>query len=400
MTPRTDLSAAEARRIALAAQGFARPRPTGRIDARHFRRVVDTVGLIQIDSVNVLARAHYLPFFSRLGAYDTAALERYAWGSSHLFEYWGHEASLIPVERYGLFRHRREGASRRSSRFGEWLSGHQEIAQRILSAIAEQGAVAHGDVHDGERTSGWWNWSETKVALEALFATGQLTVADRRNFARLYDLPERVLPAAVLEGPHPDADDAERELLRLATEHHGIGTVADLADYYRVPLTAAKRCLEELADAGFVERVRVEGWTQPAYLAPGARIPRKISARALLSPFDPVVWRRERAERLFDFRYRIEIYTPAARRQYGYYVLPFLMDDTIPARVDLKADRQARVLRVQAAHLEPGFEATSAAVADALAAELGEVARWLGLDVLTVEERGTLASDLARSVAR
>ncbi|MDA1010131.1 MAG: winged helix DNA-binding domain-containing protein [Chloroflexi bacterium] len=392
---RTDLSADEARRIALHAQGFGRPYPAGRIDARHLRRVINTLGVIQIDSVNVLARAHYMPFFSRLGPYDTGALDRHAWGSGRMFEYWGHEASLIPVERYGLFRHRMDGAFGRTQRLAPVLQRHQALVERLTREIVERGPVAHGDVRDdGEaaRTSGWWNWSETKLVLEALYTAGRLAVADRRNFTRLYDLPERVIPSAILEAPAPDETDAQRELLRLAAAHHGIGTAADLADYYRVPVLAARKRLDELADAGTVERVRVEGWTEGAYLSAGARVPRRIEARTVLSPFDPLVWRRERTERLFNFRYRIEIYTPEAQREFGYYVLPFLMDEAIPARVDLKADRQRSQLLVRAAHTEPSRDPAEVAVA--VADVLRNVAQWQGLENVAVEQNGALAQPL------
>jgi len=247
--------------------------------------VLDTVGLLQIDSVNVLARAHYMPLFSRLGPYDLAAFDRYAWGSGRMFEYWGHEASLIPVERYRLFRHRMDGAFARTVRNRERLKDRKETVGRVMEEVRDRGPVIVGDVHEGERRGGWWEWGDAKVVLEALYTMGELAIADRRNFARLYDLPERVFPADVLAGPHPDEEEAQRELLLLAARHHGLGTAADLADYYRLPLTAAKRRLEELADAGHVERVEVEGWSAPAYLHPAARVPRRVEARALLSPF-------------------------------------------------------------------------------------------------------------------
>ena len=397
---RSDFSVDEARRIALAAQGFDRPRPSGRLDARHLRRVFDTVGLVQIDSVNVLARAHYMPFFSRLGPYDTAALDRLVWGSGQVFEYWGHEASLIPVERYGLFRHRMEGGRRMWWRRDEFLRKHAEHADALVAHIRENGPVVHGEVHDeardGERRAGWWEWSESKRLLEALFTSGRLAVGDRRNFTRLYDTPERILPAEVLGGPHPDADEALRELVRLGAVHHGIGTASDIGDYYRVGMTPAKAALEELADAGEVQRVTVRGWKDRAYLANGARLPRRIEAQALLSPFDPVVWDRDRAERLFNFRYRIEIYTPEAKREYGYYVLPFLLGDQIVGRVDLKADRKVGTLLVQASHLEPGHD--EAHVASALADELGQVARWQGLSSILVRRRGHLAGAVAKAL--
>lgn len=391
--PRSDFSVDEARRIALAAQGFDRPRPSGRLDARHLRRIFDTVGLVQIDSVNVLARAHYMPFFSRLGPYDQGALDRLAWGSGRIFEYWGHEASLIPAERYGLFRHRMVGGRRMWQRREEFLRQHADRADALVEYIRENGPVVHGEVHaqspEAERRAGWWEWSEAKRLLEALFTNGRLAVGNRRNFARLYDVPERVLPAEALSGPHPPAEDALRELARLGAVHHGIGTASDIGDYYRIGMTQAKASLEELAEAGEVQRVAVRGWRDPAYLAAGARVPRRIAAQAVLSPFDPVVWDRNRSERLFNFRYRIEIYTPEAKREYGYYVLPFLMGDQIVGRVDLKADRKASTLLVQAAHVEPGHD--EGEVAAALADELRQVAEWQGLERTLVRPRGNLA---------
>lgn len=393
---RDTFSVDEARRIALAAQGFDRPRVTGRVDARHLRRVLDTVGVVQIDSVNVLARAHYMPFFSRLGAYEPSALDRFAWGSGRLFEYWAHEASLVPVEDYGLFRHRMEGGRRMWWRRDELLRKRAEEANALVEHIRAHGPVVHGEIHEGERRAGWWGWSETKVLLEALFTNGELAVGNRRSFARLYDVPQRVLPSEALDGPHLDPESAQRELVRRGAIHHGIGTAADIGDYYRVGTTQAKQALEELAEAGEVQRVRVRGWRDPAYLATGARVPRRIEARAVLSPFDPVVWFRDRSERLFDFHYRIEIYTPEAKRQYGYYVLPFLLGDRIVGRVDLKADRKASVLLVQASHIEPGQD--EGEVASALAEELRLVAEWQGLERINVRPKGNLAGALSASI--
>lgn len=392
---KADISGAEARRIALAAQGFADPRPSGRVTARHFQRVLDRVGLVQIDSVNVLARAHYMPFFSRLGPYDRDALDRFTWGSGRLWEYWGHEASLIPVERYPLFRHRfttRRGWTRRE----DLLARRRGFADSIIEHIREHGAVQAGEMSEDGHRAGWWEWSDAKMLLETLYTMGHLAIGRRRNFARLYDLPERVLPHEYLEAPPVPEEDAQRELLRLATHHHGIGTARDLADYYRTPVASAKQRLAELVEAGLVEQVTVEGWREPGYLAPGVRIPRRIEARALLSPFDPVVWERGRAERLFDFFYRIEIYTPEPKRQYGYYVLPFLLGDALVGRVDLKADRQNGTLLVRASHIEAGRD--EAEVADALACSLRETAAWLALDRIEVEPRGMLAEPLKRAV--
>ncbi|MEX2373395.1 MAG: crosslink repair DNA glycosylase YcaQ family protein [Dehalococcoidia bacterium] len=391
-----DFSAAQARRIALDAQGFGRPRPAGRVTARHFQGVLDRLGVVQIDSVNVLARAHYMPFFARLGPYDRAALDRFTWGSGRLFEFWAHEAAFVPVERYPLFRHRMESGKRWGRGRLEYLEQHREFVDTLMEHIRTNGAVQVGDVEQGGSAAGWWNWSETKVALDALYVTGRLAIGDRRNFARLYDLPERVLPREILDAPPPSAEDAQRELLLLAARHHGIGTSRDLADYYRLALTEARRLLAGLVDSGALNAVSVEGWKDAAYVLPDVRVPRRIQARALLSPFDPVVWERARAERLFNFHYRIEIYTPEAKRQFGYYVLPFLLDDRLVARVDLKADRQASTLLVRAAHIEAGED--PARVAQHLAAELREVQAWLALERLVVEPRGALAGALAEAV--
>lgn len=392
-----NISAAQARRIALAAQGFMDPAPSGRVTARHFQRVVERTGLVQIDSVNVLVRAHYMPFFSRLGPYDRAALDRYTWGSGRMWEYWGHEASLLPLERYPLFRHRMEnGRSNRWQWHHEYFNRRRDYVEQVLEHIREHGPVVVGDVNEDGHQQGWWNWSDAKVALEALFARGRVTVMQRRNFSRLYDLPERALPPEVLEAPYPDEEAAHRELLTLAARHHGIGTARDLADYYRVPVPSSKQRLAELVDAGTLQRVRVEGWREPAYLHPDARIPRRVEARALLSPFDPVVWERARTERLFNFHYRIEIYVPEPKRQYGYYVLPFLLGDVLVARVDLKADRQSGRLLVRGAYAEDGQD--TGAVAEALAVELASMAEWLGLDQVIVEPKGDLAVALGVAV--
>lgn len=393
---KTELSNDEARRIALAAQGFADSRPGGRVDARHLRRVVDRTGVIQIDSVNVLARAHYLPFFSRLGPYTAQAVDDLAYRRREWFEYWAHAACLVPVEREPLFRHRMVEWPERYRLPGSLPVGY---LNRVVEEISERGPLGVSDLEDrGERGSGaWWGWGAAKRALEHLFMNGTLTTAGRRNFERLYDLRERVLPPEVLAQPTPDRDDAHRELVRLAARSHGVGTVKDLADYYRLPVAATKGRLEELADAGEVRRVGVEGWAAAAYVHRDARLPRRMEARALLAPFDPLVWERDRTERLFDFFYRIEIYTPAPQRVYGYYVLPFLLGDRLVARVDLKADRQAGLLRVPGAYLESGTAETE--VAGALAEDLASMAGWLGLAGVQVGNRGNLSRALRRAVA-
>lgn len=394
MTPPLRLD--QARRIALAAQGFAAGRPQGSVGVRHFRAVLGRVGLVQLDSVNVLARAHYLPFFSRLGPYRREALDRWAWGSGELFEYWGHEASLIPIDRHPLFRHRMAGGWHWPGieRLGR---EHPGFVEQVLDEVHRRGPLRVGDLEDDHRPAGgWWEWGKAKLALEWLFLTGRLTVSHRTHFTRYYDLPERVHPAA-LEAPTPPDDAARAELLMLAAAHHGIGTAADLADYYRIRPATARPLLAALAAAGRLEEVEVEGWKGPVYRHPEARLPRRVEGAALLSPFDPLVWNRDRAERLFGFRYRIEIYVPEHKRTHGYYVLPFLLDGGLVARVDLKADRGTGALVVRGAYLEAGHD--RARVAGALATELATMAGWLGLGEVRVEPRGDLAGTLGAAVA-
>ncbi len=399
-----EMSRRDARRVALAAQGFADKRPTGRVDSRHFRRVLDRLATVQIDSVNVVTRSHELVFFARLGAYDRTALNRWLWASRQVFEYWGHEASLHPVGRHPLLRWRMAGdhpwgGVRTSAR------DNPEMVQSALAEIAARGPVSIGDldVHRQapRQEASWWGWGHGKRVVEHLFFTGDVTATRRNGFTRFYMVPERWLPAEVLAAPTPDAEDARRELLLIAAQAHGLGTARDLADYYRINVPASAKLLAGLADDGALERVQVEGWSQPAYLHPDARRPRRrLRARALLSPFDSLIWERDRTERLFDFRYRIEIYVPAAKRVHGYYVLPFLLDDLLVGRVDLKADRQAGVLRVRAAWGEPAAEAATAGgrdrVAAELALELAAMAAWLDLPGgVEVEPRGDLAPALA-----
>ncbi|BBK29409.1 hypothetical protein EDC65_2547 [Stella humosa] len=396
---RDRFSAAEARRIALAAQGFAEARPTGPVDARHVRRVLDRVGLLQIDSVNVLVRSHYLPLHARLGQYPTALLDRLAYDRRRsLFEYWGHEASLLPLELHPLMRWRMNGAREGRglysglARFG---AERGDYIARVLDEVTDRGALGAGDLSDGSRgEGGWWGWSDGKSALEYLFWTGQVTTATRRNFERIYDLPERVLPAAVLAAAAPAEDEAQRRLLRIAARALGIATYRDLRDYFRLPVEGSKQRLAELVEAGDLRPVAVEGWDQTAYLHAEARLPRRIAAAVLLSPFDSLIWERDRTERLFGFHYRIALYTPAAKRTHGYYVLPFLLGDRLVGRIDLKSDRAAGRLLVLAAHGEPGVD--PAAVAPALHMELAGLARWLGLDGLTITARGDLAPALIR----
>ena len=368
--------------MALGAQGFADPRSEREPNGWDLRRVLKRVGLLQIDSVNVLERAHYLPAFSRLGPYPRDLLDRASQRAPRrLFEYWGHEASLLPVDLHPLLRWRMEraagdawGGMRRIQR------DRPELVARILEQVAERGPVAASELAESEprRSGPWWDWSDAKRAVEWLFWSGQVSAARRRRFERLYDLPERVLPPAVLTASTPPVAEAQRELVRVAASALGVAAERDLRDYFRLPAADAKARVAELVEAGELMPVAVEGWGRTrAYLAAGARIPRAIDARALVGPFDSLIWERSRVRRLFGFDYRLEIYVPKPKRRHGYYVLPFLLGDRLVARVDLKADRAASVLRAQQVHLEE--DAPAETIAE-LTAELETMAAWLGLD--------------------
>jgi uncharacterized protein YcaQ len=396
------LSLAEARRIALAAQGFADSRPR-RPDKRHFAGVVARLGVLQIDSVNVLVRSHYLPAFSRLGPYSAALLDKTAWGKKRaLFEYWGHEASLLPLELHPLLRWRMARAERGKGTYGHLARFRRErhdFIERVAEEITARGPLGASELAEGGRGRGsWWGWSDGKTALEWLFWAGRVTTAERRGFERIYDLPERVIPPAILAQPTPDEAEAQRQLLLVAARALGVAAARDLRDYFRLDLADTTSRLAELVEAGALVPVAVEGWKQPAFLDPTARLPRRVDAAALLSPFDSLIWERARTHRLFDFHFRLEIYTPAARRQHGYYVLPFLLGDLLVARVDLKAVRQDGVLQIHAAHAEP--ESDHGAVAAALAAELRALASWLGLERVRMGRRGDLAPALRAALAR
>lgn len=391
-----DVSAAEARRIALAAQGFADRPPSGAVDARLIRRVLGRIGLLQIDSVNVLVRTQYLPLFSRLGPYPAPILETMAYRRRELFEYWGHEASFLPMGLHPLLRWRME-------RYANGLAGwsgmvrfaheHADPIERVYQAVASGGLTAAGGLEEpGARSGPWWGWSEGKRALEWLYSTGRLAVAHRHNFERHYDLPERVYPPEILALPTPPADEAQRQLIRISAKAHGIGTATDLADYFRIRPADARLRVAELVEAGELQPVRVEGWSAEAYLDPAAALPRRVRARALLSPFDSLVWERARTERLFNFYLRLEIYTPAPKRVFGYYVLPFLVGEALVGRVDLKADRKNRALLVHGAFAETGQDPVF--VATELAPELERMAGWLGLERVIVGERGEVTAPL------
>lgn len=398
---RQQFSVAEARRIALAAQGFAGPRPSAVINAGHVRRVVRRLGLLQLDFVNVLVPAHQLVAFSRLGPYDFATFERAVYRDAHCTEQWAHEASIVPMECWPLLRHRRAQYRQHPRTPLFRLPDHRRYLRDVLEQVREEGPVTAGDLPPAKadrtgRKPGDWHRSVPRWALEYHFGRGDLAVAQRLgNFQRVYDLPERLVPPEVIEH-RPDRFEAECELVARAAAAHGIGTTADIADYYRMTTRDTARCLDELAAAGSVRRVNVEGWSEGAWLHREATLPRALSTSALLSPFDPVVWFRPRAERLFGFHYRIEIYVPEAKRRWGYYVLPFLCDDRLAARVDLKAERKERVLRVRAAHAEDGIDRDD--VAARLAGELRVLADWLQLDEVRVGRKGDFAVPLGRAV--
>ncbi len=393
---RVRVSAAEARRIALAAQGLDRQRPSCSPDVRHFRRVLHSLGLLQLDYVNVLMPAHYLVMWSRIGPYDRERFDQYVYGSGDFTEQWAHEASIVPTSAWPLLAHRR-------ARYEPWknspirkLPNSDEYLGAVLRQVRQNGAVTAGDlppVEGPKRKSGDWHRSVPRWALEYHFGRGDLAVSKRLpNFQRVYDLPERVIPAPQ-RSREVTTEEAQRELLDRAAGALGVATLRDIADYYRMsPKEAAPR-VAELVESGSLSTVTVQGWNEPAYLASSARVPRQIAGASLLSPFDPLVWYRPRAERLFDFHYRIEIYVPAGQRRWGYYVLPFRVGDEIVARVDLKADRAARRLRVLAAYEEEGIDRNRCT--EKLAGELHSLKDWLQLDEIDV----TRDNDFARTLA-
>jgi uncharacterized protein len=407
-----ELSAAQARRAAIAAQGLAAARPRGRVDVRHLRRALDAVGILQLDSVNVFSRSHYMPLFSRLGPYPKETLDELTVHQDgqngrpsradrrELFEYWGHEASLIPVDMQPLLRWRMARADDLAwAGVARVAVDEPRLVRRVLKMVGDEGPIrasAVGSPKRARQAGEMWNWNAGKKALEYLFFSGQVTAERRVNFERLYDLPERVLPAEILAMPTPPEAEAQRELLLFAARRLGVATEPDLGDYFRLPRKESKARLAELVEAGALRTVAVEGWDAPAYAPHDLKVPRRVRARALLTPFDSMVWARDRTERLFDFHYRIEIYVPAPKRVHGYYVLPFMLGDRLVARVDLKSDRQAGVLRAVGAFAEPGVEATE--VAHELADELRLVSAWLGLGGVKVGRKGDLAPALRKAL--
>ncbi len=398
--PRDRLSLPAARRVALAAQGFGRSRPAGEPGARAIADVVRRLGVLQIDSVNVFARAQYLPILSRVGPYDRARLDACSSRAPRsLFEYWGHEATLLPVGMHRLMRWRMDRVH--DDAWGGMVRVQREqpdLVREVAEAVCASGPVTSTEletmfahINRGPREHWGWNWSAVKRSLEYLFWAGEITSAGRDSaFRRRYAAPEAVLPRAALEAPTPTPEEAHRELVVIAARALGVATGADLADYFRMPIAAARTAIRELVDAGDLVPVAVPDWPA-AYTPADFSVPRRVSAAALLAPFDPLIWFRPRTERLFGMRYRIEIYTPAAQRVHGYYVLPFLHDEQLVARVDLKADRATGRLLVQAAHAEGDVGAESV---DALAVTLREAAGWLGLEEVVVAPVGDLAGRL------
>jgi len=396
---RTELSRDQARRIALQAQGFGAPRPPGKVDRRHVRKVFDRVGLIQIDSVNVMVRSQEMPLFARLGPHPRTVIPAMA-ADHEIFEYWCHEASLLPIDHWPMARWRMDRNS------DQMWGGMRTVAkddaayvEAVYEEVRERGPIAVGELSDqGAKGSGMWNWSNGKKALEYLFWTGRITAKRRpADFARLYEVTEQAIPAEILARPALTEAEARREQLALAAGSLGVATARDLCDYYRLNIPKSRPFIAELVEEGRLLPVTVEGWDHPAFLHPDAHLPRWVRARSLITPFDSLVWDRARTERVFDFRYRIEIYTPKHKRVHGYYVLPFLLGDELVARVDLKADRAASTLLVQSAWAEEGTDAFE--VADELAEELALLASWLGLESVTVIDQGDLAPALLAVVA-
>jgi uncharacterized protein YcaQ len=386
--------------MALHAQGFGVRRPKGRTDRRHFRKVLDQLATVQLDSVNVLTRSHELIFFARLGPYDRAALTKWLWSSREVFEYWGHEASLHPVVRHPLFAWRMADGHRWSGvrSAGE---GFPQLVEEVLGEVVERGPLTTGEIEargpGRQRTEAWWGWTDHKRVIEYLFWSGQVTATRRGAFERVYLLPSQWLPTEVLAHPPVDEAAAQRQLLLVAAKAIGIGTAGDLADYSRINRPRAAVLVNELADEGQLVRATVDGWRQPAFFLPDTHLPRRrMRNRALLSPFDSLIWERQRTERLWDFTYRIEIYVPRPKRTYGYYVLPFLLDEELVGRVDVKADRKAGVLRVRGTYAEPDVDI--ARVAGELAQAIEELAAWLGLGQVSVEPRGDLAPSVAAAI--
>ena len=394
------LTLSQARRIALAAQGFGNRKDDGVSNWRRVRAAIDRMGLLQMDSIRVTVRSHYLPVYSRAGPYDMGRLDEKAFHprKRELFEYWAHEASLLPMAMHPLLRWRMKRAERFEGIWkgiAEFCAAQPEYVESVFRRIRDHGPLssrAFNAAASGGKQGGMWNRHQGKIALEYLFWAGRITAHSRRGFERCYDLTERVVPHSVLALPTPCEEDAMRELLKISARALGVAAEADLRDYFRLPAAESRKLIAELAEQGDIEAVTVEGWPKPAYMFPDAELPRRIRGTALLTPFDPIVWERRRTERLFNFHYRIEIYTPAPRRRYGYYVLPFLLNESLAARVDLKADRSSSTLRVLGAFGEASADIPL--VTHELHRELLRYAHWLSLDRLVISDHGDLARPL------
>jgi uncharacterized protein YcaQ len=397
MSRRVNISASEARRIALAAQGFDRERPATAADVRHYRRAMAAIAVLQLDFVNVLIPAHFLMIYSRLGNYDRSRFERFLYDSGEHIEQWAHEASIVASSDWPLLAHRRKAFKQWKNSSLHKMPKSAAYLEDILRRVTQQAGTTSKDlpaIKGPERKPGDWYRSVPRAAIEHHFGTGKLAVRRRqKNFQRVYDLPQRILGDSLCSLT-VERDDADRELIAKATRSLGIATLHDIADYYRMANRDVAPRLQELVDAGDVSEVKVEGWVDSAFLAKGAKLPRTIPGNSLLSPFDPVVWFRPRAARLFDFDYRIEIYVPEAKRRWGYYVLPFRQGEAITARIDLKADRKSSCLLVQHAHLEAG--ANSASTAAALSEELRLLADWLQLEDIHIKKANAFEKTLAR----
>lgn len=390
------LSIKQARRIALASQGFGDSRPKGNVTERHFRRALGRMGILQLDSVNVLCRSHFLPMLARLGPYDQDRLDRWIWRSGENHEYLTHEASITAMDLYPAIRHRMGTRSWHDA--GKFEQEHPGYLDAVLNEVRDRGPLSVRDLSDpGDRNGPWWGHSKGKRGLEVLYRNGRLAIHHRtKAFLTVYDVAERVVPPEHLGGDAIDDDEARRQLLMLGARSVGIGTDSDIADYTRQKVTAARPLLQQLVDGGELEEVRVPTWDQRTFMYPEAKVPRSVPGSAMLSPFDPVVWYRPRAERLFNFRYRIEIYVPEAERVFGYYVLPFLLDEELVGRVDMKADRKAGRLLVRAAHLEPSADPKQ--VAAAMVERLTEMSEWLGLKEIEVGSHGDFGVALRRTL--
>lgn len=391
-----------ARRVALGAQGFADPKPSNRVDRRHMQRVMSRLRVLQLDSIPVVVRTQYMPFHSRLGPYDTSLLDVIAYRDDEWFEAWAHEASLLPVASEPLFRWMRARAMNGATWKHLYETAQREPAyvQCVLEEVRERGEVTGGELSDPRRVagdeSGWGSRSLGTVALDWLYRIGELGVRRRGNFEKVFSPIEAIIPAGVLDSPTPSVEDAQRELIVQSVQSLGVGTAADIADYFRLPIREIRALLPDLVDDGKIVPATVKGWSGPAFADPDAKTPRTITGATALSPFDPVVWKRDRAERLWNFEYRIEIYVPEAKRRWGYYVLPVMVDGHLVARIDIKNDREAGILRLKASHAEHGH--CSAESAERVADAMRDLARFVGAESIEVEQRGDLATHLSRVI--